>query len=139
MITTEGMTDTTTSSAMHTGIATLGTIVIDCADPLALAGFYSAVSGWPVSAGSEPSWAELDNPAGGATLAFQRVAGDFNPPAWPSTEHPQQFHLDFYVPDLDEAERQILEVGATKAEYQAGKSFRVFLDPSGHPFCLCKE
>ena len=127
------MTDT------QTGIATLGAIVIDCADPLALAGFYSKVSGWAVDAGSEPGWAWLVSASGGPTVAFQRVEGDFNPPAWPGTEHPQQFHLDFYVADLDEGERRVEELGATKHEFQPGKSFRVFLDPAGHPFCLCKE
>jgi catechol 2,3-dioxygenase-like lactoylglutathione lyase family enzyme len=133
------MSDTNLRSGTDTGIATLGTIVIDCADPLALAEFYSKVSGWPVGAGSEPSWAELDNPAGGATVAFQRVDGDFNPPAWPGADHPQQFHLDFYVADLDEGERRVLEIGATRHEFQPGQSFRVFLDPAGHPFCLCKQ
>lgn len=133
------MRDTNLNTGTRTGIATLGTVVIDCADPPALAEFYGKVSGWTVSSGSEPSWAQLDNPDGGPTVAFQRVEGEFNPPAWPGTEHPQQFHLDFFVPDLDEAEGRVLEVGATKAEFQPGKSFRVFLDPSGHPFCLCKD
>ena len=130
-----GMTDTMTS----TGIATLGTIVIDCADHLALADFYSKVSGWAVDAGSEPDWAELVSPSGGPTVAFQRVDGEFNPPTWPGAERPQQFHLDFYVADLDEGERRVLELGATKHEFQPGTTFRVFLDPAGHPFCLCKE
>jgi catechol 2,3-dioxygenase-like lactoylglutathione lyase family enzyme len=128
------MTDTTS-----TGIATLGTVVLDCPDPMALANFYSAVSGWPVAAGSEPDWAQLDNPSGGPTVAFQRVDGEFNPPAWPGAERPQQFHLDFYVADLGEGERRVLELGATKHEFQPGTTFRVFLDPAGHPFCLCKE
>ena len=41
------------------------------------------------------------------------------------------------VPDLDEAEAEVLEIGATKPEHQPGTTFRVFLDPAGHPFCLC--
>ncbi|WP_346434207.1 VOC family protein [Phytohabitans maris] len=28
-------------------------------------------------------------------------------------------------------------IGATKHPHQPGTSFRVFLDPAGHPFCLC--
>jgi predicted enzyme related to lactoylglutathione lyase len=133
------MSDTNLNIGTNAGIATLGTTVIDCADPLSLAEFYSKVSGWPVDASSEPSWAQLANPSGGATVAFQRVEGHFNPPAWPGVEHPQQFHLDFFVSDLDEAEGRVVEVGATKAEFQPGKSFRVFLDPAGHPFCLCQD
>jgi hypothetical protein len=62
---------------------------------------------------------------------------DYQPPEWPSQERPQQFHLDFLVDDLDTAEAAAVELGAVKAEHQPGTSFRVFLDPAGHPFCLC--
>ena len=34
-------------------------------------------------------------------------------------------------------EAAVLELGATKHDHQPGTSFRVFLDPAGHPFCLC--
>jgi hypothetical protein len=50
---------------------------------------------------------------------------------------PQQLHLDVVVPDLDDGEAEVLRIGATKAEHQPGTTFRVFLDPAGHPFCLC--
>jgi hypothetical protein len=30
----------------------------------------------------------------------------------------------------------VLTIGARKAEVQPGETFRVFLDPVGHPFCL---
>ena len=46
-------------------------------------------------------------------------------------------HLDVNVDDMDEAEKAVLELGATKADHQPGTTFRVFLDPAGHPFCLC--
>ena len=55
---------------------------------------------------------------------------------WPSAEHPQQLHLDFDVPDLDAGEAAVLAIGARKAEFQPGTTFRVYLDPAGHPFCL---
>ena len=41
--------------------------------------------------------------------------------------------------DLDDAEPKVIELGATKAEHQPGTTFRVFLDPAGHPFCLCVD
>ena len=42
------------------------------------------------------------------------------------------------VPDLDVAEVQVLAIGArATGEPQQPSSFRVYLDPSGHPFCLC--
>ena len=31
----------------------------------------------------------------------------------------------------------VVDLGATKYPDQPGTSFRVFLDPAGHPFCLC--
>jgi hypothetical protein len=44
--------------------------------------------------------------------------------------------MDFTVQDLDEGEAYVLSVGATKASVQPGTTFRVYLDPAGHPFCL---
>lgn len=37
------------------------------------------------------------------------------------------------------AEAAVLELGATRHEHQPGTTFRVFLDPAGHPFCLCLD
>ena len=34
--------------------------------------------------------------------------------------------------------RPVVALGARKHEHQPGKTFRVFLDPAGHPFCLCQ-
>jgi len=48
-------------------------------------------------------------------------------------------HLDLMVQDLDEGEKVAVELGATKADSQPGTSFRVFLDPASHPFCLCVD
>ena len=73
----------------------------------------------------------------GQEIAFQH-APDHVPPQWPSAEHPQQMHLDLDVTDLDAAEEAVLALGARKHEHQPGKTFRVFLDPAGHPFCLCQ-
>ena len=55
---------------------------------------------------------------------------------WPSAERPQQLHLDFDVPDLDVGEAAVVALGAVKHEFQPGETFRVYLDPVGHPFCL---
>lgn len=47
----------------------------------------------------------------GAGLAFQ-LAPDHVAPTWPDNTIPQQFHLDLDVPDLDEAERRAIAIGA---------------------------
>ena len=70
-------------------------------------------------------------------MAFQ-LAPDHVPPTWPDNTIPQQFHLDVDVPDLDAAEASVLAIGARPTgEPQQPGTFRVYLDPSGHPFCLC--
>lgn len=122
-------------SKAGTAVATLGAVVLDCSDTLGLARFYSALTGWPVHDDSDDGWATVVTPWN-VGLAFQRVE-QYVAPTWPGTEPPQQFHLDFDVDDLDEGESRVLALGATKAEHQPGTTFRVFLDPAGHPFCLC--
>ncbi|WP_037078409.1 VOC family protein [Pseudonocardia spinosispora] len=120
-------------------IARFTVAALDCPDPHALAEFYSRLTDWPVRPqaqdGEDDDWVELVAD-GAVTIAFQRVA-DYRPPEWPGQQHPQQAHLDFDVPDLDAGEAQVLALGARKAEVQPGTTFRVYLDPVGHPFCLC--
>jgi catechol 2,3-dioxygenase-like lactoylglutathione lyase family enzyme len=125
------MTDTT--PAPRPPVARLQVVALDCADPDALAAFYCAVLGTSVES-TEDDWVQLE-PAGGTPLAFQRV-DDFRPPVWPGAEHPQQLHLDLEVDDLDAGEAAVVALGARKHEVQPGETFRVFLDPAGHPFCL---
>lgn len=120
------------------GIATLDTVVLDCPDPRALAEFYGALLGWPITDAAE-EWVTISDGAG-RSLSFQRVA-DHRPPRWPDPAHPQQAHLDFTVPDIDAAEPEVLRLGAVRHEHQPagpGGGFRVYLDPAGHPFCLCR-
>ncbi|MEU7557156.1 VOC family protein [Streptomyces eurythermus] len=115
-------------------LAKLESVVLDCPDPRALAGFYADVLGGTVEGDDE--WVNLRVP-GGATLAFQRAPG-FVPPRWPTADHSQQFHLDLTVPDLDAAEKEALRLGARPLDTaDRSRSFRVYADPAGHPFCLC--
>lgn len=114
-------------------IARFPSLVLDCPDPEALATFYGAMLEWEVKASAD--WAEIRADYG-QCFCFQRVA-DYTPPAWPDQEVPQQMHLDVVVDDLDAGEAAVLGLGATKHDHQPGTTFRVFLDPAGHPFCLC--
>ena len=84
--------------------------------------------------GFEPDWTTLEGR--GTRLAVQ-LAPDHVPPQWPDPAHPQQLHLDVHVDDPDEAERQVLALGARRLPDPVGaEDFRVFADPAGHPFCL---
>jgi predicted enzyme related to lactoylglutathione lyase len=119
-------------------IARFPSIVIDCPDPDALAAFYSTMLDWKVEASTgDGDWVDIRADYG-QCISFQPVEG-YTPPRWPAQELPQQMHLDVVVDDLDTAEAAVLQLGATKHEHQPGTTFRVFLDPAGHPFCLCLD
>jgi extradiol dioxygenase family protein len=118
----------------------LDVVALDTDEPRRLADFYASLLGWQVDRADE-DWVEIHPPASGtgvAGLAFQLVV-NYTPPTWPTQDVPQQFHLDLEVADLDEGEQFAASLGARRVP-QAGVegSFRVYLDPSGHPFCLCK-
>ncbi|MET9020604.1 VOC family protein [Actinopolymorpha sp. NPDC004070] len=117
-------------------VGTLGTVAFDCPDPRALGEFYARVLGGKLEISEdEDDWVDLrlDD---GRRLSFQQ-ADDWASPTWPGGERPQQAHIDVEVPDLDAAEERVLALGARKVDHQPGSSWRVFLDPVGHPFCLC--
>ena len=115
-------------------MTTLSGIALECPDPQVLAAFYAALLETPV-VHSSPDWRSIE--AAGLHLSFQRAPGH-RPPAWPDSASSMQFHLHFRVPDLDRAERRVLGLGAAKADHQPDPArHRVFIDPAGHPFCLC--
>jgi hypothetical protein len=124
----------------------LDLIVLDCPDALELGRFYAGLLGWSLEPGADAAWTTLvppgggvstENPDGRPTLAFQRI-DDWVAPTWPGGAHPQQFHLDFAVDDIDAAEPAVLALGAQRHAHQPSENgtFRVYLDPVGHPFCL---
>lgn len=117
-------------------IAKIESVVLDCREPEKVAEFYGAIIGAKIEQ-NDADWVQLER-VDGLALAFQ-LAPDHIPPQWPKAEHPQQFHVDLLVPDLDAGEQKVLALGARKHEYQPRPtSFRVFLDPAGHPFCLVR-
>ncbi len=116
-------------------IARFALAALDCPDPRSLAEFYQRIVGGEIREPATEEWVRLLIPDA-ADLGFQLDPG-YQPPQWPNGL-PQQAHLDFDVPDLDEGEQAVLAVGARKAESQPSPDeWRVFLDPAGHPFCLC--
>ena len=119
-------------------IAHFPVVAIDCPDPGELARFYGAILDWPVNIDEDGGWAHIQHPDKTAAIAFQRVDG-FRAPEWPGQATPQQMHLDVDVDNLDEGEAAVVALGAVKHQHQPGETFRVFLDPAGHPFCLCSS
>lgn len=49
-------------------------------------------------------------------------------------------HFDFQVANIQKMVQKAIDLGATKAINQYGNGdFNTMFDPSGHPFCLCKQ
>ena len=125
-------------------IAKYAYTALDCPDPIALADFYSVITGWPVEPlGEFPpadvTWLELLDAQGFTKMGFQKVE-NYIAPTWPDGPVPQQVHMDFHALDLDETEAKLLAIGARKAKHQVHPDrFRVYLDPVGHPFCIVKK
>ncbi|MDK1348774.1 VOC family protein [Streptomyces sp. 378] len=123
-------------------VARFRSVVLDCPDPRELARFYAQVGGG-TPAGDDPDWVVLRVPDG-PRLAFQRSPG-YTAPEWPRADrNAQQFHLDFDAgstwEEIDAAEERVLALGARvlDKEDDEKKDFRVYADPVGHPFCLCR-
>jgi len=108
-------------------------VTLDAPDAIGLARFYADLLGMEVG---------YEGPEGalitgyGKSVMFQQIS-DYNPPQWPDPAHPQQAHLDITVEDLDAGEARALELGASRLSGGTDQ-FRVFADPSGHPFCLTR-
>jgi hypothetical protein len=119
-----------------TGIGSLSGIALECPDPMALAEFYSRLTGWQIVY-SSPDWYSIGaNGNAEFHLSFQRSAG-YRPPTWPDPKSSMQFHLHIRVQDLAAAEKAVLALGATRFDSQPHPdSSLVLSDPAGHPFCL---
>ena len=116
--------------------ARLAMITLDCSDAPASAAFFAALLGWTV-VHSEAAYAMLAGPDGGPALGFGTLE-DHVPPSWPDEGGRKQFHFDLAVADLDVAQQHAVALGATVADPQPGETWRVLIDPGGHPFCLTK-
>jgi hypothetical protein len=111
------------------GIAAL---TIDCADPEALAGWWSRLLGGEVEVDEDGdgTLSTLHTP-GGLDIDFVRVPD-------PRTVK-NRLHLDLRSTDLAEATRQAEALGATRADdiYDGGR-WQVMRDPEGNEFCLLR-
>jgi catechol 2,3-dioxygenase-like lactoylglutathione lyase family enzyme len=108
------------------GIAALG---VDCADPPALARWWSRLLGGEVELDDDGD-ATLHTP-GGLAIDFFRV------PEAKTVKN--RLHLDLRSADLAEATAQAVALGATRADdiYDGGR-WQVLRDPEGNEFCLLR-
>jgi catechol 2,3-dioxygenase-like lactoylglutathione lyase family enzyme len=110
-------------------------VVVDCGEAASLAAFYQSVFGGEIIRTDEDSaWLRV----GDLTVICRAVDG-YQPPTWPASAVPMQVHLDLWVDDLDRAEAQLHQLGATTADPQppGPGGLLVMRDPAGHLFCIC--
>jgi predicted enzyme related to lactoylglutathione lyase len=108
-------------------------LVVDCADPVALAEFWAPALGY-VSVGEVGSYVALF-PDGrpGPKLLLQRV------------EEPKvtknRVHFDLEVPDIEAEATRLVDLGATRVSdgpvSEHGSTWVLMADPEGNEFCVC--
>ncbi len=110
-------------------IGSLQAIVVDCANPEALARFWQALIGGEVDVESS-DWVGLDGDDDGFYIAFQRV------PEVGSGK--SRIHIDVEVDDLPTATDEAEQLGARKIGGQVdddeGGTIQVMADPGGNEF-----
>lgn len=113
----------------------IGSVVLDCFSPRALATFYEELLGYRARKEDSEHWVLIAPDDGSLPmLAFQH--GQFSAPRWPDPKYPQQLHLDIHVDDGPAAEELVRRLGAIALPAMGG-SCPVYADPAAHPFCLC--
>jgi predicted enzyme related to lactoylglutathione lyase len=107
-------------------------LVLDCADPEALAGFWGEALGY-TTLGAAGSYVMLVDAAGkGPKLLLQRVSEPK-----PSKN---RMHLDIDTPDVDDEVTRLEGLGAQRLEdprSEHGTRWVVMADPEGNEFCVC--
>ena len=107
-------------------------ITVDCHDPLALAGFWSALLGGPV-AEPLPGWRRVTAPDTGLLITFQPVPE----PKVGKT----RIHLDVVITDIDAAVQEITARGGRwtgeRHDYPEG-AVLIMTDPEGNEFCVVR-
>src|SRR5688572_6445541 len=108
-------------------------LVVDCADPVALAEFWGPALGY-VSVGEVGSYVALF-PDGrpGPKLLLQRV------------DEPKvtknRVHFDIEVPDIEAEATRLVDLGATRVREsplsEHGSTWVLMADPEGNEFCVC--
>ena len=110
-------------------IGSLHAIVVDTANPEALARFWQALIGGDVDA-EDPDWVSLDGDDDGFYVVFQ--------PLRDGAGGTGRIHLDVEVDDLPSAVDDAEQLGARKigdvVEDDDGGSFQVMADPGGNEF-----
>lgn len=111
-------------------------IVVDCADPQALAAFWAEVLGYENKGFSEP-YVLLHPPENSALSAmiFQRVPEE--------KQGKNRMHFDVLATDIEAEAARLQARGATRVSPEplthGPARWIVMNDPEGNEFCVCKS
>jgi predicted enzyme related to lactoylglutathione lyase len=107
-------------------------VVIDCADPRALAAFWMKFTGFETSYGDD-TWYSIKHPSGSLRIGFQKVPE-------PKTVK-NRVHVDFVAKDEEAAAREIEAMGAARrwVSEDPDDPFVVLADPEGNEFCIVRD
>ena len=116
----------------------LEAIVLDSNNPKVLADFYQKLLGW-TECFDDGEYIYLSSDTESIRLIFQEDA-DYKRPTWPTGREQQQqmLHLDFYSDDLEKEVNHAINCGAELSKAQYSDSWKIMIDPAGHPFCIVK-
>jgi len=115
----------------------MGSVVVDCGDPEALARFWVAVTGYrmdePEAEQGAVRWVMLRAPAGQPNLAFQKVPEP--------KQGKNRVHVDLYTADEQAEAARIEALRATRISVSEDPDdvFIVLADPEGNEFCVCRQ
>jgi predicted enzyme related to lactoylglutathione lyase len=110
----------------------LDEVVVDCENPVTLAGFWAEVFGVTATIHAQ-RWAYIDVP-GGTTVAFQKV------PEVKTVKN--RLHLDVEVDEIRPEADRLVALGATRSGAVRADPlgrFQVMTDPEGNEFCLVQH
>src|SRR5215831_10548219 len=106
-------------------------IVIDCADPEALAAFWTAALGYTNAGIFDPYVVLLPTERAHPPVMLQRV---------PEAKVGKvRIHFDLRVPDIEAEAQRLEKLGATRIDIGQGEApgWITMADPEGNEFCVC--
>ena len=116
-------------------------VVLDTDNPDELSDFYQKLLGWEKRKYTVNSIVFNDHNDGMPFQLLFQYDKNYVRPVWPAEpgEQQQMAHLDFFVENLEEGVTHALSCGAILSPIQFSDSWRVMIDPAGHPFCICPK
>jgi hypothetical protein len=111
----------------------IASVVIDCADPLALAPFWREVLAYEVVEANQ-GWVLLDDPDGvGVSVGLQKVPE--------AKAGKNRVHMDLSAEDEEVSALRAQSMGATRlwVSDDPDDPFVVLADPEGNEFCVVRE